>query len=133
MVDLNYSILSLFVLSLIFSCRKDTVNFNSDIVGNWTWKTSFSSSGFQKLSTDTNKIFSIQLKNDYKFVNQAGCIIGGPTEGNYQFRTLSNEKILILKAENTRPDTLKISFEASQLILTETNNGYSWHHYFSKN
>ncbi len=88
--------------------------------------------GFQKLSTDTNKIFSIQFKEDYKLVNQASCIIGGPIEGNYQFRTLGNEKIVILKTENTRPDTLKLSFELSQLIFTETNNRYSWHHYFNK-
>ncbi len=127
-----YLILSFIILSLIFSCTKETVPSNSDIVGNWNWKTSYSSTGFQKLSTDTNKIFSIQFKSDYKFVNQAGCVIGGPTEGNYQFRTLGNEKIVILKAENTRPDTLKLSFEVGQLILTETNNGYSWYHYFNK-
>ena len=126
-------ILTFFVLILISSCRKDTINSNADIIGNWTWKSSLSSGGFQKLSTDTSKIFSLQLKSDYKFINQASCIIGGPIEGNYQVQNLGNDRILILKAENTRPDTLRLSVVANNLTLTETDNGYSWHHYFNNN
>ncbi|MFT3701765.1 MAG: hypothetical protein QM802_05320 [Agriterribacter sp.] len=122
--------LTFFFALLISSCRKDTANSNADVIGNWIWKSSSSSNGVQMFSTDTTKIFSLQFKYDNTFVNQAYCIIGGPTEGNYQIQHLNDDRILILKTNNIRPDTLKISVADNKLTLTETNNGYSWYHYF---
>ena len=85
------------------------------------------------LSTDTTKIFSIQLKSDYRFINQATCIIGAQMEGNYQVQKFGYERILILKKENIKPDTLRLSIVADKLTLTEIYNGYAWSHYFNKN
>lgn len=126
-------VLTLVAIIFLSSCRKDSQNSNDDIIGNWTWDLSSSSGGFQKLSTDSTKVFSIQFKHDYSFVNGASCIIGAQTKGYYQVQKFGNGRILILKAENSRPDTLKLSVSASYLTLTETNNGYSWTHFFDRN
>lgn len=122
------------ILALLFicSCTKDMVNFNQDIEGNWVWKSSHSSNGTQMFSNDTTKIYNIQFNSDLSFINTSFCIIGGQTAGTFETKVLGNDKILILKSQNLRPDTLKMSFGNNQLTLTETNNNYSWFHDFYK-
>ena len=127
-------IFSFAMIALLFmcSCSKDLVNFNQEIEGNWVWKSSHSSNGTQMFSNDTTKTYHIQFNNDLTFTNTSFCIIGSQTAGTYETSILGNDKILILKSNNLRPDTLQISFRNSQLTLTETNDNYSWFHDFYK-
>jgi hypothetical protein len=121
------------VLTVIASCSKDGSNANGDVIGTWAWKSGFSSGGVQMFSTDTTKIYLLQFKNDARFINQANNVIGGATEGNYEIQHSGNNRIIILKAEYTRPDTLKLSVVANKMTLTSTHNGYSWYYFFDKN
>jgi hypothetical protein len=121
-----------FSIFIISSCRKDTTILNQDIIGDWLWKSSHSSNGTQMLSNDTSRIYNISFRNDFSFSNTSFCIIGGPTEGTFEIKGSDAGKILILKSQNNRSDSLKISIENNHLILTETFNNYSWFHDFDK-
>ena len=124
--------LMLFSFSFFSSCSKETVNYNSDVIGNWTWTSSYSSAGAQMLSNDPTIVYSIRFNNDNSFINNAGCVIGGFPEGNYQVQNCNNVKTLTLKSGNISQVTFNLSVSSDKLILTETNNGYSWNHSFSK-
>lgn len=101
-------------------------------MGDWLWKSSHSSNGTQMLSNDTSRIYNISFRNDFSFSNTSFCIVAGPTEGTFEIKGSGADKILILKSQNNRSDSLKISISNNHLILTETLNNYSWFHDFYK-
>ena len=83
-------------------------------------------------SNDTSKIYNITFRKDFSFSNTSFCIVGGPTEGTFEIKGSGADKILILKSQNNRPDSLKIRIDNNNLTLTETLNNYSWFHDFYK-
>jgi hypothetical protein len=118
-------------LTFIFSCSKNT-NPNSDVVGNWTWKSALSSGGFNAIPLDSNRIYSIQFKNDNSFVNDAIPVISGPPQGTYKVQNSNIGRMVILNAATYAPDTFDISVSAGKLTLSKTNNAYTWNYYFDK-
>ena len=126
------SAIVVFSIFTISSCRKDTAILDDAVFGDWLWKSSHSSNGTQMFSNDTSKIYNITFRKDFSFSNTSFCIVGGPTEGTFEIKGSGADKILILKSQNNRPDSLKIRIDNNNLTLTETLNNYSWFHDFYK-
>lgn len=129
---MKYILFGLTILSLssIYSCRKDVVDLNQDIVGNWIWKSSHASNGTQMLSNDSTKTFSITFTSDHHFSNTSFCIIGASTEGTFEVIKSGSDQILILKSDNNTSYPLKLNVENNHLMLVETYDSYSWFHDF---
>jgi len=123
---------TLLSLSAISSCRKDVTNPNQDIIGNWIWTSSHSSTGTRMFANDSSRTFSIAFTKDYHFSNTAYCIVGGPTEGTFEVKEARNGKILILKSQYNTSDSLELHIESIHLMLTDTYYSYSWFHDFYK-
>lgn len=121
-----------FSIVSISSCSKDTTIINNAIFGEWHWKSSLSSNGTQMVSNDSSKVFNIILNTDFSFTNSSFCVIGGPTEGTFEISGTGAAQLLILKSQNSRPDTFKITLNNNNLTLTETFDSYSWFHDFNK-
>ncbi len=126
-------VIIIFSLSIFISCRKDLTISQKDMVGNWVWKYGYSSTGWEMLPGDSTNNLTLQFKPGNTFINQAITVIGGPTAGFYQLQLGNNKSLLILNSDNTSPDTFQISIEGNKMILSETNNDYTWNYSFSKN
>ena len=129
----KFFLLFLVVSSIQFSCKKETTDNRPLLVGKWNWKSSLEDNGTQMLPRDSSVTDSNFVVFNYdNFTNNAGCVIGGPSEGYYELNTVSNKQILILKSPNTRPDTFYVNITNTQLDLTEVYSNYSWTHTFIK-
>ncbi len=125
--------LVLVALSTLISCKKETADNRQLLVGKWNWKSSKEDNGTQMLPRDssvTDSNFVVFTFNN--FINNAGCVIGGPSEGSFELKAISNMQLLILKSPITRPDTFYVNITNSQLDLTEVYSNYSWTHTFIK-
>ena len=128
----KHFLLAILILTITGSCRKVELNANKDLIGDWAWKSSYSSGNVTMLPSDTTRIFLLQFKSDYGYLNNTICVLGGPSNGNYQIQSFDNHRILILKSQNNYSDTFRLNLTTNSLTLTETNNGYSWFHHFSR-
>lgn len=129
----KFFLLVLVVSSIQFSCKKETTDNKPLLVGKWNWKSSLEDNGTQMLPRGNSVSDSNFVVFTYdNFTNNAGCVLGGPSEGCYEVNTVSNKQILILKSPNTRPDTLYVNITNTQLDLTEVYSNYSWTHTFIK-
>jgi len=130
----NILTLFAFIIAMtIISCKKETTDNKHLLVGKWNWKSSLEDNGTQMLPRDSSITDSFFVSFTYdNFINTAGCVIGGPSEGYYDLSTVSNKQILILKSSNTRPDTFYVNITNNQLDLTEVYSNYSWTHTFTK-
>ena len=123
----------LLVFPLLFSCKKEMIESRSMIIGKWNWQSSLQDNGTKMLPRDNSISDSnfVVFTHD-NFTNKAGCVIGGPNEGNYKLKEVSNKQILIFKSPNTRSDTFYVTITNTRLDLTEVYKNYSWTHTFIK-
>ncbi len=123
-----------FTLLVFFSsCKKETYDISQKLNGKWNWKSSLESNGTQMLPRDNSAIDSnFVIFSSTKFTNHAGCVIGGPSEGDFELSFVSGKQYLILKQEFYRPDTFLISITNTEIGLTEIYDTHSWTHTFTK-
>ena len=117
---------------IICSCNKDIRRFNEDIIGNWTWASSHSSTGTQMLSNNPSETYSLTFRTDHTFSNSSFCIIGGPTEGIFQVKRSGTDKIIILISQYGALDSFEISVDKDHLRLIEAIDSELWIHNFTK-
>jgi hypothetical protein len=129
----KFLLLVLLVSLFQISCRKETNDIRQLFVGKWNWKSSFEDNGTQMLPRDSSAIDSnFVVFDSNNFINHAGCVIGGPSEGSFEIQSISNKQILILKSPYTIRDTFVVNISNTQLDLTEAYSNYSWTHTFIK-
>ncbi|MFZ6024214.1 MAG: hypothetical protein ACOYVG_07130 [Bacteroidota bacterium] len=120
-------------LLILFSCKKEANDFVLQLNGKWNWKSSLASNGTQMFPRDNSAIDSnFLIFTSTKFINHAVCVIGGPSEGNFETNFSSGKQYLIFKQEYYRPDTFLLNITSTQLDLTEVHDRYSWTHTFTK-
>ena len=129
----KFFFLFLVVSSIQISCKKETTDNRQLLVGKWNWKSSLDGNGTQMLPRDSSITDSTLVSFTYdNFTNNAGCVIGGPSEGSFELKTIYSKQLLILKSRYTIPDTFYVNITNTKLDLTEVYANYSWTHTFIK-